>query len=1246
MRARVSRSAALGVLWTCAVAAGGCATGTGSAADAEAGEGVEGIDGWDDFGEGGGEEAGEGVEGEGDGGRDDGGEPGDEGADGDDAGEAGCATVEECDDGVECTVDSCDPRDGSCKHEALDLACDDGNPCSGAETCDVVLGCLPGTPVDCSDEYDCTVDACDALTTECRHTPSHALCTAPQICDPGRGGCADPPTCATDVDCDDGDDCNGVETCGPGLYCVPGTAVVCDDGVDCTADSCDPAGGACTFTPNDAVCADADLCNGDETCDPVAGCRPGTPVDCDDGIGCTADTCTTSTGRCHNAADDAVCDDGVLCNGQEICDVRSGCAAGTPPTCSDGIACTDDRCNAGTDRCMNTPNDATCSDGLFCNGAEVCSTATGCGPGTPPACSDGVACTTDACDPTAGGGTGACVSTAPDRDRDTYPDAACTGTDCDDLDAAVHPGAAESCNAIDDDCEGGTDEAYACVRGTTMSCSTSCGSAGTQLCSNTCAWGACTPPAETCNGFDDDCLAGCDNGWECCRGETRSQGCGFCGTQTRSCGATCAWGVWGTCTGSGVCAAGGTETRACTCGGTESRTCGSGCTWGAWSGCAAGACTPAATQACTTSCGTTGSQTCSATCSWGACTPPAEVCNGADDDCDLTCDDGVGTCCRGATETASCGACATQTRTCNASCGWGAWGTCTGGGVCTPGATENRACTCGGTESRTCLGTCLWSAWSGCAAGACTPGSSRSCATGCGSSGTEQCTASCTWSGTCVPPAETCNGADDDCVAGCDNGVGECCRGGTQSQSCGFCGTQNRTCSASCGWGAWGSCTGGGVCAAGSTETRTCACGGTESRTCLGTCAWGAWSGCGSGSCTPGTTGSCTTSCLSTGSRLCQPDCTWGVCNPPAESCNGADDDCVSGCDNGVGTCCRGATESQVCGYCSTGTQSRACSATCAWGGWSACVGGGACSSGTTQACSNSCGAAGTQTCSPSCAWGTCCGAEVCGNTCDDDCDGLTNEGCSCTGDTCACTLTVAGAGGTYTGTTSGMANNTSGSCASSACPDVVYSFTPTTTGTWAIDTNGSGFDTVLYVHSAGCPGTQIACDDDSGSGNQSRVLVSLTAGTTYYVFVDGYNGLFGCASGSYTLHVYLSVSGGDTCAAAPAISGAGTWAGDTCALAADYDGTCAGTGGRDAVFAWTAPSAGTWNFDLQYSAYDTVIYVRSASCTGTQVGCDDDYWAVAGASYFSASLSAGLYYVFVDGYGSTDCGAYQLDIY
>ena len=38
----------------------------------------------------------------------------------------------------------------------------------------------------------------------------------------------------------------------------------------------------------------------------------------------------------------------------------------------------------------------------------------------------------------------------------------CVGSDCDDADAGVHPDASETCNDIDDDCDGVIDEGFGC----------------------------------------------------------------------------------------------------------------------------------------------------------------------------------------------------------------------------------------------------------------------------------------------------------------------------------------------------------------------------------------------------------------------------------------------------------------------------------------------------------------------------------------------------------------------------------------------------------------------------------------------------------------------------------------------------------------------------------------------------------------------------------------------------------------
>ena len=264
----------------------------------------------------------------------------------------------------------------------------------------------------------------------------------------------------------------------------------------------------------------------------------------------------------------------------------------------------------------------------------------------------------------------------------------------------------ETCNGVDDNCDGAVDEGFDCRMGREVGCTTVCGSAGTGLCSLECHIPSpdhCTPPDEICNGSDDDCDGECDNGFDCCSGEPGS--CtASCGTPgTRVCTATCMWSSClapdetcngldddcdGECDNGFDCCMGASGSCSTSCGSTGSQTCSSGCSWSACDppdetcngedddcdgACDNGfECCRGATSSCTAGCGSIGSQSCSSSCVWGSCVPPSETCNGEDDNCDTICDNGGGmSCCRNESGpcTTSCGS--TGSRTCSSSCNWG-----------------------------------------------------------------------------------------------------------------------------------------------------------------------------------------------------------------------------------------------------------------------------------------------------------------------------------------------------------------------------------------------------------------------------------------------------------------------------------------------------------------------------------------------------------------------------------------------
>jgi hypothetical protein len=81
-----------------------------------------------------------------------------------------CSAPEDCDDGVPCTRDSCNPL-GYCSHVIDNEICQDDLFCNGFELCDAIRGCVDGPRQSCDDGMVCTIDRCDEATKSCMRMP-------------------------------------------------------------------------------------------------------------------------------------------------------------------------------------------------------------------------------------------------------------------------------------------------------------------------------------------------------------------------------------------------------------------------------------------------------------------------------------------------------------------------------------------------------------------------------------------------------------------------------------------------------------------------------------------------------------------------------------------------------------------------------------------------------------------------------------------------------------------------------------------------------------------------------------------------------------------------------------------------------------------------------------------------------------------------------------------------------------------
>ncbi len=75
-------------------------------------------------------------------------------------------------------------------------------------------------------------------------------------------------------------------------------------------------------------------------------------------------------GRVCRINDDCTAPD--LCSNSQVCRFNRCETVGGTPSCDDGVACTDDSCDASGGRCVHAPNDMRCPSDQFCAGESGC----------------------------------------------------------------------------------------------------------------------------------------------------------------------------------------------------------------------------------------------------------------------------------------------------------------------------------------------------------------------------------------------------------------------------------------------------------------------------------------------------------------------------------------------------------------------------------------------------------------------------------------------------------------------------------------------------------------------------------------------------------------------------------------------------------------------------------------------------------------------------------------------------------
>lgn len=289
--------------------------------------------------------------------------------------------------------------------------CDDDNPMTGQDAC--LAGVCAGTAKTCEEDLGpCLMAVHDPETDECHPEPvedgspcdDEDACTQADSCQAGECVGAEAKTCEATDDCheagecdkdtgectpkakDNGASCDDGQTCTTNDVCTDGAcggeAVVCDDGLACSKDSCDEESGACAADTSqcscntDADCQDGNACNGNEICDPEQKlCKLGAHVVCAASADpCQRNACVPETGECELEPVDngASCDDLNACTRVDTCQ-EGVCVGGSAVVCAALNQChSAGTCSPDTGLCDNPPKAGPCNDGNACTTGDAC----------------------------------------------------------------------------------------------------------------------------------------------------------------------------------------------------------------------------------------------------------------------------------------------------------------------------------------------------------------------------------------------------------------------------------------------------------------------------------------------------------------------------------------------------------------------------------------------------------------------------------------------------------------------------------------------------------------------------------------------------------------------------------------------------------------------------------------------------------------------------------------------------------